>query len=69
MTTVDNNKVSEKNQFSFVRFAYHQKSIIRTHVWEINRLQIQLFRIFNLKKRNNDIIKLNKNIQRLLSFN
>ena len=68
-TTVDNDNVSEERLVFFYKICISLKVNDTNSRIENESSSDSTFTNFKLKRKNNDIIKLNENIQRLLPFN
>ena len=68
-TTVDNDNVSEERLVLFYKICISLKVNDTNSRIENESSSDSTFTNFKLKRKNNDIIKLNENIQRLLPFN
>lgn len=68
-TTVDNDNVSEERLVLFYKIRISLKVNDTNSRIENQSSSDSTFTNFKLKRKNNDIIKLNENIQQLLPFN
>lgn len=68
-TTVDNDNVSEERLVLFYKICISPKVNDMNSRIENESSSGSTFTNFKLKRKNNDIIKLNENIPRLLPFN